>query len=53
VDGGDYIIWQQQYGSTNGTYSADADDDGDVDQDDLDIWTAHYGNTLDLFDILV
>jgi len=53
VDGGDLLIWQQQNGSTNGVYSADADDDGDVDGDDLAIWSLYFGNTLDLFDILV
>ncbi|QEG37405.1 hypothetical protein [Bythopirellula goksoeyrii] len=53
VDGGYYFIWQQQNGSIGGTYSADADDDGDVDGDDLDIWSDHYNNTLDIFDIVV
>jgi hypothetical protein len=26
--------------------SADADDDGDVDEDDYDLWVANYGHTL-------
>lgn len=53
VSSGDYVTWQSQSGST-GTYEqfvADGDDDGDVDQDDYYIWSQHYGNTLQLFDI--
>ena len=50
VDGADYLAWLTQNGSTSGTYSADGDDDGDG--DDLDIWNDHFGNTLNLIDII-
>ena len=33
-------------------FSADGDDDGDVDGDDLDVWSAHYGNTLSLIGVM-
>lgn len=57
VSAADYTIWQDEEGSGSGTsadwelFAADGDDDGDVDQDDYDVWDAHYGNTLDLFDV--
>lgn len=55
VNGSDFIKWQQQYGSGVGspslnTYSADGDDDGDVDGDDNTIRAAHYGNTFEIMD---
>ena len=59
VAGSDFNTWQQQNGSGNqnssnwGAYSADADDDGDVDGDDYNLWSQHYGNALDVFDIVV
>ncbi len=57
VDFLDYLTWQQQTGSgTTGVtfeqFSADADDDGDVDSDDLSIMWANFGNTLSLFNIV-
>lgn len=50
----DFSIWQAQNGSTGAweEFSADGDDDGDVDADDYAIWVQHYGNTLDLFDLV-
>jgi hypothetical protein len=59
VSGSDYLEWQRQYGSGSVApsnweqFSADADDDGDVDSADQALWSSYYGNTLDLFDILV
>jgi len=44
-----------QNGST-GTYeqfSADGDDDGDVDPADYQIWLANFGHTLQLVDVLL
>jgi len=51
VNSADFLVWQQQFGSgtmgvTFEQFSADADDDGDVDNDDLAIWSSHLGNTL-------
>jgi hypothetical protein len=51
----DYVVWQFQNGSA-GTYeqfAADGDDDGDVDADDYTIWAQHFGNTLQLVDVLL
>ena len=48
-DGGDYFAWLRQYNSTgtwDDNFSADGDDDGDVDGDDLDFIIDHFGNTL-------
>ena len=53
----DYTVWADQDGSGSGTsadweiYSADFDDDGDVDTADHAIWSSYYGNSLDLFDV--
>jgi hypothetical protein len=51
VEGSDWMIWQQQLGSTGPNLSADGDDDGDVDGADLTVHTAHYGNTLEVIGI--
>ncbi len=53
VGGPDFIAWQQQEGASGGVgvFSADGDDDGDVDSYDLDIWSMHSDNTLDIWDI--
>ena len=58
VGGNDALEWQRQFNSGVGnpqleTFSADGDDDGDVDGDDLDVFGANYDNWLYLFDILV
>jgi hypothetical protein len=55
VDTADYIVWQSQNGSTGGyeQFAADGDDDGDVDADDYTVWSQHYGNTLQLVDVLL
>jgi hypothetical protein len=55
VSAADYTVWQNQNGSVGGweLFSADFDDDGDVDTDDYDVWTANYGHTLDLLDVSV
>ena len=51
----DYVVWQTQNGSTGvpGQFTADGDDDGDVDQDDYDIWSQNFGNSLQLFELTV
>jgi hypothetical protein len=46
VDGVDYMNWQS---ATNP--DADADDDGDVDYDDYNLWVSGYGNTLTLTNV--
>jgi hypothetical protein len=53
VSAADYTIWQDQNGSSGEweQYSADADDDGDVDQDDYDIWQQNFGHSMQLFEI--
>ena len=53
VSSADYAIWQSQNGLSGGfeQFSADADDDGDVDQADYDLWSANQGHTLELIDI--
>lgn len=54
VSSADYSIWQDQNGSTGALeqFSADWDDDGDVDADDYTIWTQNFGNTLTLNNLL-
>ncbi len=58
VDGGDYLIWQQQNGDGSidpsdwEKYSADANDDGVVNGDDLDVWSMYYGKTLTLHNLI-
>jgi len=56
VSGSDYFIWQQQNGQSGpnsgpSQLAADADDDGDVDVDDLAVWRDNYGNTLTLLGV--
>ncbi len=53
TSGGDFLTWQQQNGSTGvpNQFSADGDDDGDVDAADLTIWQDHYGNFLSLLGV--
>jgi predicted outer membrane repeat protein len=57
VDVADYNIRTLQNGSGSGTsadweiYSADGDDDGDVDSADNTVWATYYGSSLDLFDV--
>jgi len=55
VGGSDGLIHQQQVGQNNGTgigqLSADGDDDGDVDGDDLAIWQLYYDNYFTLIGV--
>ena len=57
VDAADYAERVNQNGSGSGTsadwevYSADGDDDGDVDTADHTIWSTYYGSSLNLFDV--
>lgn len=57
VSSADYSVWSDSNGSGSGTsadwevFAADGDDDGDVDQDDYNLWNNHFGNTLNLFDV--
>ena len=58
VSGTDFNTWQIQFGSgTTGVtlemFSADGDDDGDVDGADEDVWDLYYGNTFSLFGVAV
>jgi hypothetical protein len=43
--GGDYLTWLNSNGQST-DLRADADDDGDVDYDDYDLWVDGFGNTL-------
>lgn len=50
VSGNDFLIWQQNNGTTNPNLnesnyndSGDADSDNDVDNDDIGIWNEQYG----------
>ena len=45
VDAADYVAW------ANGVPSADGDDDGEVEGEDLVIQQANLGNTLTLLDV--
>jgi hypothetical protein len=51
VSAADYTIWADNLSTQD--LVADGDDDGDVDGDDYDVWTEHFGNTLDLEDLVV
>jgi hypothetical protein len=53
VSSADDTIWQDQNGSTGAyeQFSADWDDDGDVDQADYSIWQQNFGHTLQLIDV--
>jgi CSLREA domain-containing protein len=53
VSAADYTIWQDQNGSIGDyeEFSADFDDDGDVDSADYNLLTANTGHTLQLIDI--
>jgi hypothetical protein len=52
VDNGDWTIWRDTLGSTM-NLSADGDDDGIVDQDDYNVWIAHFGYTFSLTSVTV
>lgn len=43
VDGFDFLIWQQNFGTGTMQSQGDADGDGDVDDADLAIWEGQYG----------
>jgi hypothetical protein len=56
VGGTDFFVWQSQTGSgtagvTLEMFSADGDDDGDVDNADLDVWNEHYGHVFGLLNV--
>ena len=48
VDAADYILWRKTIGTSGiELYSgADGDGDGTIDQDDFNVWKAHFGQTL-------
>ena len=51
VTGRDFMQWQRGVGTTPPTAlheEGDADRDGDVDNDDLGIWKAQYGQSTQL-----
>jgi hypothetical protein len=48
--GGDYLTWLNTNGQST-DLRADADDDGDVDYDDYDLWADGYGNTLTRYNV--
>jgi hypothetical protein len=54
VSTSDWVQWSLQNGSYGAweAFSADGDDDGDVDNDDLAVWQGHMSMELDLFDVL-
>jgi hypothetical protein len=47
-------MWRSQSGSTGGVeqFAADGDDDGDVDADDYNVWSGHYGNTFQSYNVV-
>jgi hypothetical protein len=47
VNSADYILWRRTLGTTDlQPYSgADGNGDGTIDQDDYDVWRAHFGET--------
>ncbi|MGL4514777.1 MAG: dockerin type I domain-containing protein [Lacipirellulaceae bacterium] len=53
VNAGDYTVYAEQLGSVGNweQFSADGDDDGDVDSADHAIWSLYYGNTLSLLNV--
>jgi hypothetical protein len=47
VDAADYTVWRDTLDSAVAAYSgADGDGDGTIDQDDYDVWKAHFGETV-------
>lgn len=55
VGAADQTVWNDTQGATPdpGDITADGDDDGDIDEDDEDVWTAHFGYTFALFNVSV
>jgi hypothetical protein len=45
VDGSDFLAWQRGYGLGSMHAQGNADGDQDVDQDDLSVWKAQFGQT--------
>jgi hypothetical protein len=45
VDGPDFLIWQRTLGSTS-DLRADGDQNGTIDQGDLNFWAARFGNRV-------
>ena len=58
ASGSDFMVWQQQNGDGSvdpsewEKHSADANDDGLVNQVDKNIWSENYGNTLTLHNLI-
>ena len=47
VDGSDFLAWQRGFGSTAASiFQGDADQNGVVDTDDLDVWLSQYGQPV-------
>lgn len=43
VDGNDFLVWQRHRGSVGTANQGDANEDGQVDDADLEIWRAQFG----------
>ena len=43
VDGGDFLLWQRHRGSAGTASQGDANEDGQVDSADLQIWRSQFG----------
>jgi CSLREA domain-containing protein len=49
ADSGDYVVWRKTLDTSVANYSgADGSGNGVIDQDDLTVWKAHFGQTLAL-----
>ena len=47
VDAADYVLWRKTLGQFVGMYrGADGSGNGVIDQDDFDVWRAHFGETV-------
>lgn len=53
VDGADFLIWQQNYGTGTQLHQGDTNDTGSVDGVDLSIWETQYGNPPPLVSSIV
>ena len=51
VDAARYAQWLNQVNQTGSKLAADGDDDGDVDQNDCNLWVQKFGFTLQLFNV--
>ncbi len=43
-DGADFLTWQRNFGTGTSQTEGDAENDGDVDRFDLDVWESQYGS---------